>query len=58
VPGKSETPVFDYSHQHHVDCVTQFLLDYLCDDKLTVKIFGKQDLKKGKKDAAGKAAAK
>lgn len=41
VPGKNEAPEFGYVHQHHVDCVTQFLLDYLSDDKLTLKIYGK-----------------
>lgn len=41
VEGKNGAPQFNYSHQHHVDCVTQFLLDYLCEDRLTIKIYGK-----------------
>lgn len=48
--GKNTSPAFNYEHQHHVDCVTKFMLNYLQEDKLTIKIYGNQDLKR-KKDA-------
>lgn len=46
--GKNQTPQFNYDQLHHVDCVTKFLIDYLTEDKLTIKIYGNQDLKKKK----------
>jgi len=39
-PGKNQAPEFSYSKLHHIDCVTKFLIDYLREDKLTVKIYG------------------
>lgn len=47
-PGKESSPQFNYENMHHIDCVTKFLIDYLTEDKLTVKIYGNQDLKKKK----------
>lgn len=44
--GKNTNPEIGYVRQHHVDCVTQFLLDYLTEDKLTIKILGNQELRK------------
>ena len=38
--GKNQSPEFTYDKLHHVDCVTKFLIDYLREDKLTVKIYG------------------
>ena len=38
--GKNQSPVVNYEKQHHIDCVTKFLIDYLLEDKLTIKIFG------------------
>lgn len=46
--GKNQSPVVNYERQHHIDCVTKFLIDYLLEDKLTIKIFGNQDLKRKK----------
>lgn len=39
-PGKNQSPEFNYDQLHKVDCVTKFMLDYLADDKLTIKIYG------------------
>ena len=50
--GKNQSPSLTYERKHHIDCVTTFLIDYLLEDKLTVKIFGNPDLKR-KKQAAG-----
>ena len=47
--GKNQNPVFNYEKQHHFDCVTKFLVDYLLEDKLTVRIYGNQDLNRQKK---------
>lgn len=44
--GKNQAPQFDYSRQHHVNTVTQMLINYLLSDKMTIKIYGNQDLKK------------
>ena len=38
--GKNQSPEFNYTHLHQVDCVTKFMLNYLLEDKLTIKIFG------------------
>lgn len=40
IHGKCQSPEFNYEKLHHVECVTKFLIDYLKEDKLTVKIFG------------------
>jgi hypothetical protein len=48
IHGKCQSPEFHYEKLHHVECVTKFLIDYLKEDKLTVKIFGNQDPKKKK----------
>jgi len=42
---KNRDPIIDYCHHHSQEVVTQFLLNYLLEDKLTIKIFGTQDLK-------------
>lgn len=42
---KNRDPIVDYCHHHSQEVVTQFLLNYLLEDKLTIKIFGTQDLK-------------
>ena len=47
--GKNQSPVMNYERQHHVDCVTKFLIDYLLEDKMTFKIYGNQELKRTKK---------
>lgn len=48
---KNRDPILNYCHHHTVDVVTTFLLDYLQNDKLTIRIYGTQDLvKKGGKD--------
>lgn len=54
--GKNQAPVFNYERQHHVDCVTKFLIDYLLEDKMTIKIFGNQELKRTKKPPTTKAS--
>ena len=46
--GKNQSPEFNFEQFHHIDCVTKFLIDYLTEDKLTIKIYGNQDLKKKK----------
>lgn len=46
IPGKNMNPEINYEKQHHIDCVTKFLVDYLLEDKMTIKIFGNQELKK------------
>lgn len=46
--GKNQNPQLEYVKQHHVECVTQYLIDYLLEDKLTIKIYANQDLKKKK----------
>lgn len=38
--GKNTAPQMNYSKQHHVDCVTQLLINHLLEDKMTIKIFG------------------
>ena len=38
--GRNREPVFNYSKQHHVDCVTKYMIEYLKEDKMTIKIFG------------------
>lgn len=47
--GRQQHPEINYEKHHHVDCVTKFLLDYLKEETLTIKIYGNQDLKKGKR---------
>ena len=49
--GRNRCPKLNYEKIHHVECVTKFLIDYLLEDKLTIKIYGNQDLQKkdGKK---------
>ena len=44
--GKSQDPDINYERQHHVDCVTANLVKYLLEDKMTVKIYGNQELQK------------
>ena len=46
--GKNQNPTLNFVRQHHVDCVTKMLIDYLCEDKLTIKIFGVPELKRKK----------
>jgi hypothetical protein len=53
VEGKCREPRYNYIKQHNIECVTQRLLDYLANDKMTIKIYGIQDLK----PRGGKAAA-
>lgn len=48
ISGKNQSPVINYERQHHIDCVTKFLVDYLLEDKMTIKIFGNQELKRKK----------
>jgi hypothetical protein len=43
--GSNQNPVLNYEHIHHVDCVTKFLIDYLNDTKLAVKIYGNKEMK-------------
>jgi hypothetical protein len=50
-PGKNTSPTINYERQHHVDCVTKFLIDYMLEDKLTIKIYGTQELKRKKQTA-------
>merc|ERR1712154_359464 len=47
-PGKCANPEINYTRQHHVDCVTKFLIDYLAEDTLVIKVYGQQELKKKK----------
>lgn len=54
--GKNTSPTLNYERQHHIDCVTKFLVDYLLEDKMTIKIYGTQELKRNKKPAAPKTA--
>ena len=49
--GKNQSPSINYEKQHHIDCVTTFLIDYLLEDKLTIKIYGNPDLKRKKPSA-------
>lgn len=37
---KNRDPILEYEHHHSQEVVTKFLLDYLLEDKLTVKIYG------------------
>jgi len=37
---KNRDPLMDYEHHHSLEVVTKFLLDYLMEDKLTIKIYG------------------
>uniref|UniRef100_A0A7S3FVJ3 Kinesin-like KIF1-type domain-containing protein n=1 Tax=Strombidium rassoulzadegani TaxID=1082188 RepID=A0A7S3FVJ3_9SPIT len=47
--GRNLSPQFDFVQQHHFDPITKQMVQYLQDDKLTVKIYGNQNLnKKGK----------
>lgn len=48
---RNRDPVIDYCHHHTVEIVTKFLLDYLNEGKLTIKIYGQQDVK-GKSNAS------
>lgn len=45
---KNRDPILEYEHHHMQEVVTKFLLDYLMEDKLTIKIYGTQDLKNKK----------
>lgn len=38
--GRNQNPVINFERQHHFDCVTKFLIDYLLEDKMTIKIYG------------------
>jgi hypothetical protein len=49
--GKNQSPELNYNKLHHIDCVTKFLIDYLKEDKLTIKIYGNQDIKRKKGEA-------
>jgi len=51
--GKNQSPQMNYEKQHHIDCVTKFMIDYLLEDKMTIKIFGNQDLKKKRGGSKG-----
>lgn len=42
---KNRDPVLNYCFHHTQEVVTKFLLDYLNDDKLTIKIYGSRDLR-------------
>jgi hypothetical protein len=44
--GRNRSPEFKFERQHHVDCVTKYMVQYLLEDKMTIKIYGNQDLKK------------
>jgi hypothetical protein len=37
---KNCDPIIEYEHHHTHQVVTKFLLDYLMEDKLTIKIYG------------------
>jgi len=37
--GKCTNPEIQYEKHHHVDCVTKFLIDYLKEDCLTIKVY-------------------
>jgi hypothetical protein len=37
---KNKDPIINYEHHYTVEVVTKFLLDYLMEDKLTIKIYG------------------
>ena len=48
---KNRDPILNYEQHHTQEVVTKFLLDYLLEDKLTIKIYGTQDLQaKNRKD--------
>ena len=49
---RNTDPIINYEHHHTQEVVTKFMLEYLQDDKLTIKIFGTQDIKnkKGSRD--------
>lgn len=49
IQGRNMNPEINYEKQHHIDCVTKFLVDYLLEDKMTIKIYGNQELQKKKK---------
>ena len=42
---KNRDPILNYEHHHSQAVVTKFFLDYLLENKLTIKIHGTQDLK-------------
>jgi len=37
---RNTDPILNYSRQHTHEVVTKFLIDYLLEDKLSIKIFG------------------
>lgn len=45
---KNTDPIINYEHHHTQEVVTKFLLEYLLEDKLTIKIYGTQDVKSKK----------
>jgi len=55
-PEKNTDPIIKYEKHHTIEVVTKYLLDYLKDDKLTIRIYGTQELhhssKKGGKDTS------
>ena len=54
--GRNQNPVINFERQHHFDCVTKFLIDYLLEDKMTIKIYGNQDLNRQKRLAPASSA--
>lgn len=52
--GRNQSPDFKYERQHHVECVTKMLINHLLEDKMTIKIYGNQDLKKKRMKAVKK----
>ena len=44
VKEKNTDPIINFEKHHTVEVVTKFLLQYLMDDKLTIKIYGTQEL--------------
>ena len=49
ITGKNQSPQINYNFQHCVPCVTKNLIEYLLNDKMTIKVYGNQDLKRDKK---------
>lgn len=52
--GSNRSPIFNFEKQHHVECVTKYLVDYLLQNQLVIKIYGTQELKNKKKPAQPK----
>lgn len=56
--GPDQNPEVNFVRQHHVDCVSKLLLDYLLEDKMTIKVFGEQEIKKKKPGAKYQSSQK